>query len=504
MILEALANYIFDRKFLYQSIVTLVLILTIKVARHYQIRIRRFRLYEHYGIPGPKPRLFDGNLRDFRTGEVPFRVQESFRKKYGKIYGFFIGDEPSMVITDLEILKAIFLNDTSDCFTERSRLLIKNVMAHGILFAKYPRWKLMRRVMSPLFSSYTIRGESSTQFVENSVKRMINYIEAKEKSAKTIGGKFSIDMHSLMKSTALNLISTMALKMPDIQVKENEEYSMKLDKYLAMSGKDIASLALFFPYFQPIFQLMSNRSGRSQTIVDIRNRISKFIDNYYDNSTGNGYNEKDQLQVIDLLVKLYHERKLSKIEVLGNVEALLFAGYDTTSTTLTYVFWALAKHPRVQEQLRSELLAHGTQSKYLEQVINETMRLYPTVVSFTLRLATKTAVIKNLIIPQGTRVIYNSWLINHDPVLWPDPDKFDPTRFQDVSRIHPCAFAPFGLGEKKCIGYQLAMLEMKMVVCDVLLRYKLTLKSPENLELVSCAFILTKPKEKVVLELERV
>ena len=99
--------------------------------------------------------------------------------------------------------------------------------------------------------------------------------------------------------------------------------------------------------------------------------------------------------------------------------------------------------------------------------------------------------------------MYNAWLMNHNPEIFPDPYKFDPERFREGVEYDPCAFAPFGLGDRKCLGIKLAMLEMKVIVCDVLLRYKLKLKSPENLELVSFAHMLTTPKEKVIVELEK-
>lgn len=501
MIVEALIAYIFDKKFIYQSLATLTTYVGLKLARFYIVRHRRYQLFKYYGIPGPKPNLYNGNLSEYTGKNAHFEVDKRFRQKYGEIFGTFIGDEPSVIITNVDMLKKIFLEE-GKAFTERSNVFISTPIVQGILFAKYPRWKLMRKVMSPYFSSFTIRGDSSNQFIEHSIKLMQDYIDRKLEEARASNTKLIMDIQGLMKSTALHLISEMAVRLPNVQVTENDANVVSLDTYLAMSDKGVVLLAIAFPFLRSIFQFLANYTERNRTLTLIHRNLNKLIDDKLNEFTEDT-DEKEHRHVIELLIKLHHEGKLTREEVIGNAEALLFAGYDTTSTTLAYTFWVLAKHSKYQEQLRTELKAHGTSSKYLEQVINETMRLYPTVVSFTTRLATESVRINDLTIPQGTRVAYNAMLMQHNSSIWPNPEQFDPNRFREGVEIHPLAFAPFGLGEKKCLGYQLAMLEMKMIVCDILLRYRVKLISPNDLELVSYATIMTKPKEKIMVELEK-
>jgi cytochrome P450 len=93
--------------------------------------------------------------------------------------------------------------------------------------------------------------------------------------------------------------------------------------------------------------------------------------------------------------------------------------------------------------------------------------------------------------------------MHRDPDVWPEPEKFDPDRFRPDVQIHPCAFAPFGLSDRKCLGYSLAQLELKMVTCDIVCRYRIYTKAPEDLVLNTYATVLTKPAEKIFIELER-
>lgn len=501
MIAEALFKYMFDRRFLVQAIASLGTYLTLRLATSIVIRSRRYKVFEYYGIPGPEPRLLDGNLNLFMNNNL-FKASEELSKKHGKVYGYYIGDQPVMVITDLEMLRKIFFEDMK-YFKMRTRVFVENSLTKGILFAQYSRWKLMRKVMSGPFSQYTIRGESSTQFIETSIKLMLNYIDKKLHEAKASGCDANIDIHSLMKSTALHLISNLAVNLPNVKVQEEEEHAKSFDNYLGMMDKSIVRFAIRFPFIKPIIQFLENHFEHNTVLALVHRGIHENIDQTIARLSTSDLDPKEQANIMKTLIKLHHEGVLTRDEIIGNAESLLIAGYDTTSTTLAYLIWIIAKYPDVQEKLRHELMAHGVDSKYLVQVINETMRLYPTVVTFTTRLATESLKVDEWVIPQGTQVTYNTWLIHHNPEIWPEPYKFDPERFREGSTIHPCAFGPFGLGERKCIGYQLAMLELKMVLCDLLLRYRFKLKSPENLELVSYAFSLTKPKDKVLVEMEK-
>lgn len=499
MIVDNILRYIYDRRFVYQLIGTLSTYLTIRFVYFLRYRQQKFRLFKYYGIPGPEPSLIGGNLDSYRRDDAKyfFKVDMEFKKKYGKIFGYFIGDEPSVVVSDLNMLRAIFLDDKEEAMTERQFVFIESPIIHSVLFAKYHRWKAMRKILAPHFNKYTSRGQSSSEFVEDTVRLLIDYIENRFEHA-TQRNTIELDVFGLMKATTLHLISSMAVRLPNTKISDREENVKSLDEYLSMCDKGIVVWAIKLPFLRPILQVLADNFEHNKTMKLVRSSLKKTIaDGLLKLKNG----EETNNQVIDVMIKLHHDGLLTELEVMGNAEALLLAGYDTTATTLSYLFWVLAKYQTVQEKLRFELIAHGTDSEYLSQVINETMRLYPVVTTFTTRLSSKTIEVDGYTIPKGVRVVYNSWLMNHDPSLWDEPEKFDPDRFGGGKTIHPCAFAPFGLGERKCLGFQLAMLELKMITCDMLLRYKLSLKSPETLDLIGYASVLTKPSEKIILEL---
>lgn len=486
--------YPFDSLLLCQLTTTLLVYSIIKTCLYFRVRRKRHQLFKHYGIPGPEPNLIDGNLNLYLVDRQGYRTNERLSKIYGKYFGIYVGDEPSIIIRDLDLLKTIFLERMSS-FKERSQIFMEMPIAHSILFARYDRWRMMRKMMSQPFSAYSIRGQESNQFVEDSVKLMLQYIE---QNLDPTTGIVNIDIHDLMKSSALFMISAMAIDLPNVQVKENEPNVKSMDEYLSSIDKGITVLAAKFPFLKRVIRFLTKYFELDPMMALIRRNLNRKIDQQVKSKPS----AELSTRLIDKLIDLHREGKLTREEVIGNAEAILFAGFDTTSTTLAYIFWVLGKHVDVQERLRDELVAHGQESLYLNQVINETMRLYPTVMSFITRLATETVTLGSLTIPQGARVIYCNWLVTRDPNVWPEPEKFDPERFRAGAEIHPCAFAPFGLGDRKCLGFQLALLEIKTTICDVLMRYRLRTKSPDELVLVSYATVLSKPKDRILVELE--
>lgn len=496
-------EYVFDKASLYQLFATLLVYISIRLLLSIRTRRRRYKLFKFYGIPGPEANIIDGHDRLYKQNVASHIVDDEFRATYGKTYGVFIGDEPRLISTDLELLRHVFLENL-DSFKARMDWPMKGPLTDSILIAPYERWKMMRKVMSPAFSSYKMRGSESVQFIEDTIKLMLAYIEEKfSYNQKEDENKIELDILDLMKAAALHMISRMAVPLPNVQVLEKEKNVQALDEFVEKGSGPVIDLIVRYPFLRGPIELVVNYFELDKILALISCALNKTIERRLGLLRARNSAKIHETSLIELLIRLHHEGRLTKEEVISNCLAVLMAGYDTTSTTLTYILWALAKHKDVQEKLRADVMTYGCDSLYLDQVIDETMRLYPTVILFTSRKATKTTKFSGLTIPQGTRVVLNTWLIHRDPETWPDPLKFDPERFRPGVEIHPCAFAPFGLGARKCLGYQLARLEIKMVVCDIILRYKLELISPDELDLITYAFFLSKPKEKVSIGLER-
>lgn len=494
---QTLFNQILDRLILYQLLATLFTYLAIKVIFFYYRRAKRFGLMRQYGIPMADTSLWYGHFHLYRQNKAYFLVDEEFKRRFGKVYGIFMGDEPGLVVSDEELLSKIFF-DHIGSFQERSRTFVKTPLSDGVLFAQRDRWKYLRSIMLPHFSAYNVGSNLSIDFIENSVRQLLDYIDLKHHQAVKNKQRLEINLENLMKATALHVVSALAVQLPDVQVREDEPYIKGLDQFLAAADNGLVNYVIMFPFLKIFVEFLANNFEYNKMLAATHQTLNRLIDCKISKSE-----QARQSVLMDHMVKLHREGKITRSELLACADSVLFAGYDTTANTLSSIFWVLGSNQEIQDKLRHELKAYGVESEYLMQIIKETMRCYPPVISFTTRLATETVVIDGLVIPQGVKVICNNWLMHRSPQLWPEPEKFDPDRFAKDKTIHPCAFAPFGLGERRCLGYQLTLHEMKLILCNLLLRYKVITLAPPKLEQVTHAVSLSKPKEPVLLELQK-
>lgn len=168
---------------------------------------------------------------------------------------------------------------------------------------------------------------------------------------------------------------------------------------------------------------------------------------------------------------------------------MLIAGHDTSTAQLTWTMYLLGRHPRAMAQAREEVdsVLGGQapytealgQLKFLDQVIKETLRLYPPIHLGNRRTAND-VFIQGYHLPAKTRVMYSIYLAHRHPKLWSEPARFCPERFDPSKRsgrFPPFAYLPFGGGPRNCIGAAFAQVEAKVVLARILQKVDLQLLS---------------------------
>jgi cytochrome P450 len=177
------------------------------------------------------------------------------------------------------------------------------------------------------------------------------------------------------------------------------------------------------------------------------------------------------------LIGLLVSHGLSDDLIRDQLLTLLIAGHDTAAATLTWALHALSRHPavlaRAQAEARAALGARPPTSAdlgqlpYLDQVIKETLRLYPPI-HVANRQAARDVSFDGRRIPAGARVLFSIFLTQRDARYWPDPERFDPERFNRAEPPAPFTYLPFGAGPRFCIGSALAQVETRMVLARLL------------------------------------
>lgn len=149
---------------------------------------------------------------------------------------------------------------------------------------------------------------------------------------------------------------------------------------------------------------------------------------------------------------------------------MLIAGHDTTTALLAWTFALLGQHPNIHQRLIEELDALE-KSPLLDQVIKESLRLYPPIHIGNRRVAEEIEFDEDKI-PAGERMFYSIYLTHRDPVIWKNPDSFCPDRFAHGRKTPPFSYVPFGGGPRACIGAAFGQAEARVVLTHLLRHYQ--------------------------------
>jgi|TARA_R110000737_G_scaffold151521_1_gene180825 cytochrome P450 len=174
--------------------------------------------------------------------------------------------------------------------------------------------------------------------------------------------------------------------------------------------------------------------------------------------------------------------KLSPKSLRDEVMTIFMAGHETSANVLNWTFYSLARHAEVQEKVFQEIISiengplvyddlHAL--TYTSQVLQETMRMYPPVWHFG-RVTREADKVGGYDIPAGTALRISPLTIHNRPEYWKNPEKFDPSRFDNPQAIKAFTHIPFGAGPRLCAGRNFAMMEMLLIITEVVKTYRLS------------------------------
>jgi cytochrome P450 len=194
--------------------------------------------------------------------------------------------------------------------------------------------------------------------------------------------------------------------------------------------------------------------------------------------------------ILGLLIETQHEdgMRFTDEQVRDQVLTLLFAGHDTTTSTVAFLFYELARNPDWAERLADERAtvvgerAAGSEELFRElpelgMAVDETLRLYPPA-WIGPRRAAQEFDFGGYRVPAGLPVNYSSWASHRLPDVFADPDSFRPERFspEERAKLPKGAYVPFGGGPRICIGMRFGELEVRAIAAAILRRFRLDLE----------------------------
>ena len=434
-------------------------------------------------IKGPEPWPFVGNVSAMKNTMLPNR----WANEYGKIYGFYILKEKFLSVADVESLKDILIRSFHK-FSHQNFESYEPLESEMLTSVNGAQWKLDRSIMSPTFSS----GKMKAMFhlMRDSYKSLDNELE------KIAARGEDTDMKKVFTKLTTMIIARCAFATHvDAFKDENNELLKQLQKFsdLTVSGAIRALMALILPkliaqyisigFFDP--PAMKYISKICKEILKQR-RANPSLNNEY----------PDLLQLISesrtTKEGSNEEHGFSDTKIIANAILFFIAGFGTTSTLLFWATAALAMNPEIQERLYDEVKEAKEKSgqldyetlqsiKYLDAFINETLRMYPPIIQVSRKCTEDHTLPNGLWVEKGTNIFIPIYFIHHDEANYPEPEKFDPERFmpENKDQIEPCAFLPFVQGPRNCIGMRFALLQAKMTLANLILKYQFK-KSPRT------------------------
>ncbi|SFC54142.1 cytochrome P450 [Streptomyces aidingensis] len=196
---------------------------------------------------------------------------------------------------------------------------------------------------------------------------------------------------------------------------------------------------------------------------------------------------RDHGDVLSILVSSRdeHGSALSDDEIHDQVMTLLIGATEPPGDALTWVFHLLSQHPQAERALHGEaddVLRGGParaltaadlpRLEHTRRIVLEALRLHPPAWLLS-RVTTRDTVLLGHPLPPGTTVLFSPYQLHHDPAVFPDPERFDPGRWRSPSPVARAALLPFGAGNRKCIGDEVALTELSLVIAAVASRFRL-------------------------------
>ncbi|XP_075831496.1 cytochrome P450 3A13-like [Microtus pennsylvanicus] len=428
--------------------------------------------FKNLGISGPKPLPFVGNVLAYRNGFWEFDRQ--CHEKYGKIWGFYEGRQPVLAIMDPEMIKSVLIKECYSTFTNRRVLGPIGFLKKAITLSENEEWKRLRTLLSPTFTSGKLKEMFPiiNQFADLLVRNMRHGVEnGNPINTKDIFGAYSMDVITGT-SFGVNVDSLNNPQNPFVQ---------KVKKLLKINFLDPFFLSvILFPFLIPVYDALKMTVFPKDVISFFKTSVEQMKENRMRDK------EKQRLDFLQLMINSQNSKDkesyhgLSDLEIVAQSVFFIFAGYETTSSALSFAMYLLATHPDVQKKLQDKIdvalpnKAPATydalvQMEYLDMVVNETLRLYP-VGGRLERICKADVEINGVLIPKGTVVMVPTYALHKDPKCWPEPEEFRPERFSKKNQdsIDPYTYQPFGSGPRNCIGMRFALMSIKVALVRVL------------------------------------
>ncbi|XP_026727614.1 cytochrome P450 4C1-like [Trichoplusia ni] len=435
-------------------------------------------------LPGPPRRPIIGSTLEFLNispREMFLKIRQ-FTRDYGDRYVIKIFKRRILHINSVKDVE-IVLSHSRNIKKSKPYTFLEAWLGTGLLLSSGAKWHKRRKILTPTFHFNILKNFAVV--MEERARGLVERLRGLD------GAEVSL-MPVISDYTLSTICETaMGTQLDADKSKSTVAYKNAI---MEIGGLLLARLTRVWLHNEYIFRkfpigkqfekyLHQVRSFADNVIMERKSTWKPGEGDFKEDDDSIG--QKKRLAMLDLLLEAENKGEIDFEGIREEVNTFMFEGHDTTAMAIVFGLMLIADHQEVQDRLYEELqtilddsdkapsMADLNDMKYLEAVIKETLRLYPSV-PFIAREITEDFMLDDLPIKKGVEVAVHIYDLHRRADLFNDPEAFKPDRFLNGEPMHAYAFVPFSAGPRNCIGQRFAMLEMKCVLSGICRNFKLS------------------------------
>ena len=430
-------------------------------------------------IPQPKPGFLLGNLKDINPNEM---VKSLIRltTDFDDIFKLDLPGGIEMIIAgSQELVNELCDEERFDKSLGRPLKIVRSLVGDGLFTARTrePNWGKAHRLLTPAFGPVAIK---------NMFPQMLDISDQLMVKLERQGDGHTFEVAEEMTKLTLDTIALCAFnyRFNSFYSDQMHPFVHAMVDFLSESSKRVTRV--------PILQAFLPRTNQKyRADQDYMKRVGREVIDARKNADKNARHR-------DLLSLMLNKKDpqtgegLSDENIINQLITFLIAGHETTSGLLSFAIFNLLKYPATltiaqaevdtimgEEAIRTD---HLPKLKYLDKVLKETLRLYPTAPGFIVSPYEDTVIGGKYTISKRQIIGVSTWWLHRDKKVWGDDvESFNPERFseENFKKLPPNSWKAFGNGRRACIGRAFAMQEATMVLAMLLQRFEIQMDNPE-------------------------
>ncbi|XP_049964315.1 cytochrome P450 6k1-like [Schistocerca serialis cubense] len=458
-----------------------------------------YKYWQRKGAPYLEPQFPFGNIYKSFVGKqpMPMDVTDAYRQLKGKRFGgIYFFNRPSLVILDPDLIRTILVKDFWSFQDRGFKFDDADPLTKHLFLLGGNKWRRLRVKLSPTFTSGKMKmmfqtildcGRELSDVLEEPASRG-EVMEMRE-----VGARYTTD---IIASVVFGI---------EVNCQRNPDADFR------QWGRRIFESNMTRTIFEVLRTINPELVKPLRWVFMGESEVSKYFRKMVSDTVA--YREENNVARNDfmhLLIQLKNKGKitLSIDDVAAQAFVFFAAGFETSSTTMSFALHELAHHPGIQTRLQEEIDTVLKQNngqitydavnsmQYLDKVVAETLRKYPPVAALNRESNVEYKIPdSDVVLDKLTPILIPVYGLQHDPEYFPDPERFDPERFSEEQKAqrHPYVYLPFGEGPRICIGMRFGLLQTKVGLIHILSKYSIEPceKTVRHLSFEPRAFVLT-------------